>query len=465
MLHTADCEFLASAESVEADTAFLRTVLASSLDCIKILDLDANLLFMSEGGKRVMEVGDFEAVRGCPWPAFWIDEWREKVDRAIATAKAGGTGHFQGSAPTLAGTMKWWDVRVSPIFEKDGKISRLLSISRDVTEEKLLQTRLAESEKRLAAALSATGVVGVWDYDISADRIHADENLLKLYGLKKTSPMQGFDPREIEDRIHEDDVALYREQFSAAISGALEFECEFRIAGTDGSLRWMLARGRASRNETGVVSRFSGAVVDITDRKLAQERGQLVNRELAHRIKNLLSVVGAIVSQTLRYTRTPAEGQTAIAQRLQALDRAQDILLKDEISGSSIHHVVSAAVEPHLRKTTLLSVEGVPTVLRSNQLLGLSLAMHELATNAVKYGALSVDGGKLSLRWSTHADGNGDRAFTFEWVETGGPAVTNPERKGFGRQLLERGVPGYFAGAAMLDYRPEGFVYRLEGVL
>ncbi|MER0238327.1 HWE histidine kinase domain-containing protein [Fulvimarina sp. MAC8] len=465
MLYVADCEFKDLGEDFLEDPAFLRSVLSFSTDCIKVLDLDGNLLFMSEGGKRVMEVGDFQSIRGCPWPTFWAGEWREKADRAVATAKAGGCGHFQGSAPTLAGTTKWWDVRVTPIVEESGQITRLLSISRDITQEKLLETRLADSEKRLSAALSAAGVVGIWDYDIAADRIHADENLLRLYGLNKPVSPEGFNPREIETRIHEDDLALYRENFSAAIVGNSDFDCEFRIAGVGNTYRWMLARGRTNRNESGLVDRFSGAVVDITDRKLAQERGQIVNRELAHRIRNLLSVVGAIVSQTLRHTQTTSEGQKAISKRLQALDRAQDVLLQEEITGSAIHNVVSAAVEPHLRRTTLLSVEGLPLVLKSNQLLGLSLAMHELATNAVKYGALSRDGGKLSLHWSTRANESGERTFIFEWIESGGPIVSQPERKGFGRHLLERGVAGYFSGTAKLDFRPEGLVYRLEGVL
>lgn len=117
----------------DADAAFLRSVLASSGDCIKILDLDAKLIFMSDGGQRVMEVGDFSAIEGCPWPDFWRGAGNEKALAAVAAAKAGGVGQFQGPAETMAGTKRYWDVRVTPILGADGRPVRLLSISRDIT--------------------------------------------------------------------------------------------------------------------------------------------------------------------------------------------------------------------------------------------------------------------------------------------------------------------------------------------
>ena len=137
-----------AAERQRADAEFMRSVLASSADCIKVLDLDANLTFMSEGGMRVMEVSDFNAIRGCPWPNFWTGQGNTDAIAAVEAARAGGVGHFQGGADTMAGNPRWWDVQVTPIPGADGKPEKLLSVSRDITEQKSAEGRLAASEGR-----------------------------------------------------------------------------------------------------------------------------------------------------------------------------------------------------------------------------------------------------------------------------------------------------------------------------
>lgn len=126
------------------DALFLRSVLAASGDCIKVLDLDANLIYMSEGGQKVMEVSDFNAIAGCPWPDFWQGQGNLDALDAIAAARAGGVGRFQGAADTFAGNPRYWDVQVTPILGHDGKPERLLSVSRDITALKH-----EEEERRL----------------------------------------------------------------------------------------------------------------------------------------------------------------------------------------------------------------------------------------------------------------------------------------------------------------------------
>ncbi len=128
---------VATAQRAEAD--FLRSVLAASGDCIKVLDLDVNLTFMSEHGQRLMEVSDFNAIRGCNWTDFWCDEGNAQAIAAVAAAKAGGLGHFVSLGNTVAGTPRWWDVQVTPICGADGRPSRLLSVSRDITDARLAE--------------------------------------------------------------------------------------------------------------------------------------------------------------------------------------------------------------------------------------------------------------------------------------------------------------------------------------
>ncbi len=135
-----------AAEEQRADAEFLRSVLASSGDCIKVLDLDGNLTFMSEGGQRVMEVSDFNAIRGCPWTDFWQGQGNGEVRAALDAARAGGIGRFQGGAETMAGTPRHWDVVVTPIRGPDGRPERLLSVSRDISVMRQAEAALREAQ-------------------------------------------------------------------------------------------------------------------------------------------------------------------------------------------------------------------------------------------------------------------------------------------------------------------------------
>jgi hypothetical protein len=128
-------ELSAASPNLVGNGELLRGVLAGCGDCIKVLDLDGRLQFMSEGGKRVMEVEDFSKLKGCPWPEFWTGDGNAQAVAALEAAKAGKTARFRGAANTAKGNPRYWDVQVSPIFGADGRPSQLLSISKDITEE------------------------------------------------------------------------------------------------------------------------------------------------------------------------------------------------------------------------------------------------------------------------------------------------------------------------------------------
>jgi PAS domain S-box-containing protein len=307
---------------------FLRSVLESSPDCIKVMDLDAKLVFMNEGGKIVMEIDDFETVRGCSWTSFWKDEGNLAAKAAVADAARGIAGRFEGYADTLKGTTKYWDVQVTPIVGQDGNPDRILAVSRDIS------------------------------------------------ALKKSE----------EQRIE-------------------------------------------------------------------------LMHELAHRMKNSLSLVTSIISQTFRHTDNLVDAQHAISQRMSALSKAQDILIASQWAKADIHKIVDSALAPHRDDVDQFEISGSDVELSQEQGLGLSLALHELATNAAKYGALAVPTGRVSIAWTVSPSGE----FGFTWRESGGGTVTPPTRRGFGSRMIERMLAAHFNGTTNLDFDPAGVNFRLTG--
>ncbi len=275
-----------AAEAQRADAEFLRSVLAASGDCIKVLDLDAKLTFMSERGMRLLEVSDFNAIRGCAWADFWLGELHTQATAAVAAARAGGLGHFVGQSDTMMGTPKWWDVQVTPILGADGKPDKLLCVSRDISQANRTDQLLALSEERLAMALGASGVVATWDWDLATGLVYADENYARIYGFDAARAAAGAPLDDYLKAIHPQDVQSVRWGVDRTLADGAAFSCEYRVIRPDDSVRWIFARGRLVRNAKGVPARFAGTSVDVTEQKSAQER-QAFLLQLSDRLRVL----------------------------------------------------------------------------------------------------------------------------------------------------------------------------------
>ncbi len=260
---------------------FLRSVLAASDDCIKVLDLDAKLVFMSEGGQRVMEVSDFNAIRGYPWTDFWQGQGNADARAAVEAAQAGGTGHFQGAADTMAGTPRYWDVRVRPILGADGRPERLLSVSRDITAMRDAEGAVRASEIRwhsLFECLHEGVVLGelVRDADgRTLDWRYLDVNPAweEMVGIPREAVV-GRTVREIIPSIE----AEWVDEFARVVETG-EPATFTRQIGALG--RWY--EGRTFRLEA---ERFAVFFLEVTERKRIEDR-RLALVELGDRIRNL----------------------------------------------------------------------------------------------------------------------------------------------------------------------------------
>ena len=202
---------------------------------------------------------------------------------------------------------------------------------------------------------------------------------------------------------------------------------------------------------------------DVTSEHLARDSLHLINEELKHRVKNLLAVLGAVATQTFRNSSSQVDLEKYLG-RLAAFGRASDLLTSANWSEAPLHDVVTSALTPYRSAEGRFKVSGPPLVIKSKQALALSLAIHELATNALKYGALTEANGRVSVTWATD-DGERTPHFVFTWREFDGPPVAQPDAVGFGSRLISRVLKDDFGGSIELSYEPTGLVCQLTAPL
>ncbi len=274
--------------------------------------------------------------------------------------------------------------------------------------------------------------------------------------------------KALNDLVHPDDrrrVAEFAGQVRRAADGEVR-EIEYRIRHADGSYHWFLFRETPFlRDESGKVTQILGTALDIGARKQADERQQMLIRELHHRVKNILATVQAIASATGRSSRSFEAFREDFAERLVSLGRTHSLLTREAWAGADLRDILASELAPYLGSGDgRVTIDGPSIVVPRDMTVPVGMAIHELTTNAVKYGALSVPEGRVHVTIET--DGRQpEPRMTLVWNESGGPRVEPPQRKGFGTLLLNRLLASQLGGEVAIDYRPEGVVARMDVVL
>lgn len=217
-------------------------------------------------------------------------------------------------------------------------------------------------------------------------------------------------------------------------------------------------------DQSGTVEQHFISLIDLTDQREKQVHCEMLIDELNHRVKNTLVTVQSIVRQSLRATTDPAVIRTSIEARLFALSRSHDLLSHHNWEGADLRGLINAELNPVIEKNRhaeRVQIEGVDFCLSPKATLALGIAFHELATNAVKYGALSSDAGMIRIRWTVETNAVGERLI-LSWRETDGPAVLAPKRRGFGSQVIERGLAHELDGRVSLEFLPKGVVCIID---
>ena len=320
---------------------------------------------------------------------------------------------------------------------------------------------LRQSERQLEFALHA-GRLGSWALDLGTGAITASEFFRANFGLGPDTPLERDD--DLDRYIHPEDRDSQRQARERAIRDGTDLESEFRTVSPEGVVRWILVRGQAVYDEGGSARRMAGVSLDITARKAAEEHQRLLVDELNHRVKNTMATVQSIALQTRNDTGNPGAYGAAFLARLRALGRVHDLLSRVSWEGASLADVVRQTLAPHLAAADQigrLTVDGPDVRLGPNAAVTLTMAFHELATNAAKYGALSVEGGHVDVRWNAD-DQRAPRFIEIAWRESGGPSVGVPSRRGFGSRFIERGLAREFDGSVELEFAPEGVRCRMR---
>jgi PAS domain S-box-containing protein len=359
------------------------------------------------------------------------------------------------------GASRWIEAFGRAFFE-GGECVRLVGVVSDVTERKEAEADQVLREATMALALDA-GNVGTWDYDVRKRQLRWSE---RGYGMFGIAPGAEVGLNDFYAAMHPEDREATRQALLAAMNPALrtDIDVEYRTIGRDDRReRWISAKGRGFFDEAGRPTRVVGATVDITERKRAELHLRLLVNELNHRVKNSLATIQAIAAQTFHAARSLPQAQEAFSARIVALAEAHDLLTRENWEGADLLDLLGRLEALHGGAERFVT-EGGPVRLSPRMALSLSMALHELATNAVKYGALSSTKGQVRIAW-TVVQGGAHPRLVLTWTESGGPPVSPPTRRGFGSRLIERGLAAELSGEATIDFQPDGVVCRIEAGL
>jgi PAS domain S-box-containing protein len=330
----------------------------------------------------------------------------------------------------------------------------LIAQMRSTIEREQAELAWRASKDRLQLCLDAAQL-GWWRYDPSRRLVTGDTRFKEIFDVTADEmPVE-----ELKKLVHPEDAERFLADSEASIDPAeRRSPHEYRVQRRDGKVRWVEVRWLACFEGTGHERRplsFIGTVQDITERKAREEREHLLMREITHRARNLLNLVQVIARQTA--VHQSEDFVERFAERIQALSANQNVLIRNEWHGVEIEDLVRAHLALFADLIgSRIGLRGPKLRLNAAAAQAIGLAMHELATNAGKHGALSMDKGHVNVYWETDGD-----TLTMSWTERGGPPVSPPGRRGFGSVVMQEMVEHSVDGSVVLDYTPSGLTWRL----
>lgn len=452
ILDGVNANLIKATTSEEALTVLLKTDIAVILMDVCMPDLDGFELA--------------EMIRNHPrhekTAVIFISAVRLETDDLLKGYRTGAVDYVP--VPVVPEILK---AKVQIFVELHRKSRQLDILNADLEErvkqrtEQLVQSHamLQQSEERLRLASEAARL-GTFEYDQAEQDLQWSQNIADVLHVS-VPEHQRFD--DFIDLVHSDDREAVRSYFRAANFAETTAELEFRVISARGDT-WVLTRARAFQTAGTGAPRVIGTLLDITERKSADSHQQLLMAELDHRVKNILANVAAIARLSSSNATSIDTFASALDGRIHAMSAAHDLLRQSSWTGVDLHKLVAGALEPFRSRTDNdIVIEGERVRLTSKFAQSMALVLHELATNAVKHGALSTSGGKVSVDWSRVTTPDGEK-IKFAWKERGGPPCAKPIRKGFGLTVI-RSASSECGGQANMDLSTEGSEFSFEGDL
>ena len=378
---------------------------------------------------------------------------------AVDGALAGRTGYeieYRITPPGRDAEI-WVMSRAQAEFAEDGAPRSLQGVVGDITRRKAQEAELRESEARFRI-MADSAPAPVWMTTADGPIEFVNQAFAEFAG-RPPGELMGDVWGEI---LHPDDIMAVVAERSKAVEGPHPYSVEARVRHAGGEWRWMRTSSRPRFDAAGRFEGYVGIAMDMTGVRAAEERQQLLINELNHRVKNTLATVQSIARQTLRDGVPSDVGRAHFTERLLALSTVHNVLTRENWESVELADIAAEAVRPYDEaQAPRIRIEGPAARLTPTTALALSMAFHELATNATKYGALSVPRGRVNLSWSSGSEG----LVQIVWRETGGPPVTPPAAKGFGSRLLGQGLAAEIGRPAVLVYEAAGLVCTLTAPL
>ena len=436
-------------------------ILAQLAEGVIVADAAGEITFVNEAAQRIHGVsrlgvtpdGYSEQYRlftedGQPYPT-------EELPLTQAVAKGASIEQMPWLIRRPDGTEVRAVGSARPVFDDHGVQTGAVLTVRDDTQRSLAEAALRESEEdyRNAAELNPQ-VAWTATPDGQLDRVAPR--------WMQWTGKSGLGLSYVES-LHEDDVDRTRAAWGHSVGTGEPYDIVHRFRTLAGGHRWIRSRAYPRRDADGTIIRWYGATEDIDEQKRAEEHLNLMVLELNHRVKNNLATVQAIAMQTLDNSGGKAGSRETFLGRITALAAAHDILTREQWDGARLEEIASSVLQALDGTEGRVRLNGPAVRLGPRSALALSMAFHELGTNALKYGALSRPGGQVQIDWGPAGPSATGTLLT--WVERGGPAVAKPGQRGFGSRLLEKGLASQLNGEIKMNFPPTGLTCSIRACL
>jgi PAS domain S-box-containing protein len=339
-------------------------------------------------------------------------------------------------------------------FDERGQHVGFIGVAHDITIAKQAEIKLRESEERFRL-IAENAPVMIWMNDPDGKCVHLNQMLRTFWGVTKKQ----IEQFEWGATFHPEDAGAVGRRLAAALKDHSHFSVKARYLDAQGRYRVLETRGHPRFSSGGEFMGMIGANVDVTEREEAERARELLVAELNHRVKNTLSIVQSIAYQTFRNNADPVEARRAFEGRLVALGHAHDMLTQASWENAPLKELAEFTLDVKGANAGVVSLNGPRILLSPKQAVSIAMVLHELCTNARKYGALSKEQGQVRLDWSQTDDVR--PRLTIRWQESGGPAVSPPTRRGFGSTLFERTLARDLDGEVAINFESKGLLFSM----